>query len=116
VGLPYRDRAKPSNFVLSPVLDPLGGCPVGADPNAFTLIAPFTSDPSQWYGLRYTNLHDGETYQLGKPGSRLSYQAEARTYGDVVTEYRWHPEAKSLAPSGANPLQLVATSIRANFT
>ena len=33
-GLPYRDRAKPSNFILSPVIDPLGGCPVGVDPQA----------------------------------------------------------------------------------
>ena len=33
-GLPYRDRAKPSNFIVSPVIDPLGGYPVGADPHA----------------------------------------------------------------------------------
>ncbi|MGH2508091.1 MAG: hypothetical protein ACRDHZ_11905, partial [Ktedonobacteraceae bacterium] len=99
-GLPYRDRVKPSNFILSPVIDPLGGFPVGADPHAFTLIAPFTSDPSLWYSLTWTNLYEGRSYQLGKPGSRLPYQAEARTYGDVVAEYRWHPEAKSLAPYG----------------
>jgi hypothetical protein len=100
-GLPYRDRAKPSNFILSPVIDPLGGYPVGTDPHAFTLIAPFTSDSSLWYGLPYINLHDGKAYQLGKPGSRLPFQAEARTYGDVIREYRWHPEAKSLAPDGS---------------
>jgi hypothetical protein len=34
-------------------------------------------------------------------GSRLPSQAEARTYADVVSEYRWHPEAKSLAPDGS---------------
>jgi hypothetical protein len=100
-GLPYRDRVKPSNFILSPVIDPLGGCPVGVDPQAFTLIAPFTSDPSQWYGLTYINLYDGKAYQLGRPGSRLPFQAEARTYGDIVKEYRWHREAKSLAPDGS---------------
>ena len=100
-GFPYRDRAKPSNFILSPVIDPLGGYPVGADPHTFTLIAPFTSDSSLWYGLPYINLHDGKAYQLGKPGSRLPFQAEARTYGDVIREYRWHPEAKSLAPDSS---------------
>jgi len=100
-GLPYHDRAKPSNFLLSVVIDPLGGYPVGADPNAFTLIAPFTSDSSAWYGLKWVNLHDGKIYQLGQPGRRLPSQVEARTYGDVVREYRWHPEAKSLAPDGS---------------
>jgi hypothetical protein len=100
-GLPYRDRTKPFNFVLSPVIDPLGGCPVGADQQAFTLIASFASNPSIWYDLPYVNLYDGKAYQLGKPGHRLPFQAEARTYGDVVREYRWHLEAKSLAPDGS---------------
>ena len=100
-GLPYRDRAKPYNFVLSPVIDRLGGCPVGADPNAFTLIGPFTSDPSKGYKLVWINLYDGKTYQLGAPGRRLPYQAEARTYGDIIAEYRWHPEVKSLSPDGS---------------
>jgi hypothetical protein len=82
------------------VIDPLGGCPVGANPQAFTLISPFTSDPSQWYGLSWTNVHDGKIYELARPGARLPFQAEPRTCGDVVREYRWHPEAKSLAPDG----------------
>lgn len=30
----------------------------------------------------------------------MPHQAEARTYGDVIAEYRWHPDAKSLAPDG----------------
>jgi hypothetical protein len=28
----------------------------------------------------------------------MPYQAEPKTYGEVVSQYRWHPEAKSLAP------------------
>jgi hypothetical protein len=95
--LPYRDRAKPSNFVLSPVIDPFGGHPVGVDPQAFTLIAPFASDPAKWQEMKWMNLYDGKTYQLAKPGSRLPFQVEAQTYGDIVMEYRRHPEAKSLA-------------------
>ncbi len=102
-GLPYRDRTKPYNFVLSPIIDRLtGGHPVGADPDRFTLIAPFTPDPSRWYGLSYVNVHDGKSYRLARPGRRLPFDAEAQTYGDVVSRYRWHPEAKSLAPDG-NP-------------
>lgn len=110
--LPYRDRAKPSNFILSPVIDPLGGHPAGVDPHAFTLIAPFTSDPSRWHGLTYTNLYDGASYQLGKPGSRLPFQAEARTYGDIVREYRKHSEAKSLAPDGTACVSRTAGLLR----
>jgi hypothetical protein len=33
-------------------------------------------------------------------GQRRPSEAEPKTYGDVVSEYRWHEEAKSLAPDG----------------
>jgi len=100
-GLSYRKRTKPANFILSPVIDPIDGYPVGVDPSKFLLIAPFTSNPSLWHGLVWTNLYNGATYQLAKRDNRLPFQAEARTYGDVVSEYRGHPEAKSLAPDGS---------------
>jgi DNA-binding Xre family transcriptional regulator len=32
----------------------------------------------------------------------MPYQAEPKTYGDVVSQYRWHPEAKSLASDGGS--------------
>lgn len=98
--LPYKDRTKPHNFILSPVINPIAGYPVGVDPAHFTLIAPFTSDPSKWFGLSYVNIHDGKLHKLGRPGARLPYEAEPKTYRDVVSQYRWHPEAKSLAPDG----------------
>jgi hypothetical protein len=99
--LPYRDQTKPFGFVISPTIDKLtGGYPVGADPDKFTLIAPFTSDPSCWNQLTWINVHDGKSYRLAQPGKRLPSDAEAQAYGDVVSRYRWHPEAKSLAPDG----------------
>jgi hypothetical protein len=101
--LPYTRRTKPFNFVLSPIIDPLtGGNPVGTNASRFTLVAPFSSNPQEWYGLSYVNVYDGRLYTIARPGKRLSYQAEATTFGDVVSQYRWHPEAKSLAPDG-NP-------------
>lgn len=96
----YRDRTKPFNFIVSPILDELDGCPIGTDPNRFMLIAPFSSNPEEWHRLPYVNVYDGKQYQLGKRGKRLPYEAEPKTYGDVVSQYRWHPEAKSLAPDG----------------
>jgi hypothetical protein len=99
--VPYRDRAKPLNFVLSPILDELSGHPIGVDPSRFMLIAPFTSESQRWYELAYVNVYDGKEYRLGQPGKRLSYEAAPKTYGDVVSQYHWHSEAKSLAPDGS---------------
>lgn len=101
-SLPYRDRVKPFNFIQSPIIDPLGGHPVGADPSHFTLIAPFSSDQSRWPGRSYVNVHDGKLYRLARPGRRLPSEVEPQTYGDVVSRYRLHPEAKSLAPDGSS--------------
>jgi hypothetical protein len=102
-GRPYAERVKPFNFVLSPPIDPDGGYPKGAKRGEFTLIAPFTSDASRWFGLEWVNLYeDGEkTYRLARPGHRLPSEAEPKTYADVVSQYRWHEEAKGLAPDGA---------------
>ncbi|HKE84511.1 MAG TPA: hypothetical protein VKB50_12200 [Vicinamibacterales bacterium] len=99
---PYPERLKPFNFVLSPPIDPDGGYPKGATPGEFTLIAPFTSDASRWHDLEWVNLYDedGKNYRLARRGHRLPSEAEAKTYGDIVSQYRWHPEAKSLAPDG----------------
>lgn len=101
-GRQYPARVKPFNFVLSPLIDPDGECPVGTTRDEFTLIAPFTPDASCWFDLEFVNLYeeDGKTYRLARPGYRLPTEAEAKTYGDIVSQYRWHAEAKSLAPDG----------------
>lgn len=99
-GLPYRDRVKPFNFIQSPILDPLDGHPVDADPDHFALIAPFSSDQSRWVGRAYLNVHDGKLYRLAQPGTRLPSEALPQRYESVVSRYRLHPEAKSLAPDG----------------
>ena len=99
--LPYSDRAKPFGFVISPLLDRLtGGYPLNADSKRFTLVGQFSSNPSSWFDLTYFNVHDGKAYRLGKPGKRLSFEAEPITLAEVVERYRWHRESKSLAPDG----------------
>jgi hypothetical protein len=40
--------------------------------------------------------------ETASSGKQRSYEAGAKTCGDFVSQYRWHPEAKSLAPDG-NP-------------
>jgi hypothetical protein len=102
-GLPYRDRMKPFNFILTPILDRLTGrYPVHADRDRFTLIAPFSSDPARWYKQLWVNVYDGKRYRLAKPGKWLSHEVQPKTLGDVVSQYHWHPEVKSLGPDG-NP-------------
>jgi hypothetical protein len=99
-GFSYSKRAKPFNFVLLPILDEIDGHPAGADPKKLTLIAPFTKDVERWYRLRYLNIHDGKWYPLAPANRKRAYEAGAKTRGDYVAQYPWHPEAKSLAPDG----------------
>lgn len=103
--LPYRERAKPYNFVLSPLLQDIDGYPQGIDPDKFTLVAPFTKDRARWTGLDYTNIHDGKKYRLAKPGARVSCEANPKAYGDLLERYIWHREAKSLAAAGMESLE-----------
>ena len=99
--LPYCDRVKPFGFIQSPLIDRLtGGHPVGADPDRFTLIGEFSSNPADWFDIEYLNVHDGKSYWLSAPDCRISYEVEATSLGDVVDRYRWHPESKSLGPDG----------------
>jgi hypothetical protein len=51
------------------------------------------------FGLGHYTIVKKDTLE-GRPGRRLPSQAESQTIGDVVRRYRWHPEAKSLAPDG----------------
>jgi hypothetical protein len=96
-GTPYKDRAKPFNFVLSPILDRISG---DVDAKDLILVAPFTKDLSQLHRLEWINIRDGKIYILGKPGNRMGAEVEAKTHGDIVKRFRWHPEAKSLGPDG----------------
>ena len=63
-------------------------------------MAPSSDDTASWYDRAYINIHGGKIYRLGRPGKRLPSEAEPMTLLDVISQYRWHPEAKSLAPDG----------------
>ena len=73
---------------------------LGCDPKTLTLVAPSSKDTAGWYDRSYINIRDGKIYRLGRPGRRLPSEAEPMTLLDVISQYRWHPEAKSLAPDG----------------
>jgi hypothetical protein len=102
-GKPYAGQVKPFNFLLTAYVRPLGH-PEGVDPARYHLVAPFESDPRKWERLGWRNLYDdtGATYRIRATASPYAVPGvvEVKTYRDVLSEYRVHPEAKSLGPDG----------------
>jgi hypothetical protein len=86
-----RDKSRPYNFALSPVLVNLGTLPI-------TLLGPFEKDSSRWMMMPHVNIHDGATHTLDKPTLPVMVQ----TFEMVFHHYHRHPEAKSLAPDGTS--------------
>src|SRR5262249_27210298 len=96
------EQIKPFNFLLSCQVRQLGH-PVGVDPERFHLIGPYESDAREWLKREWIDQYSGRTYSItstGHHGSRTV--ARVKTYGDVVTEYEFHPESKCADPEG-NP-------------
>jgi hypothetical protein len=99
---PYAEQIKPFNFLLTSHVSAFGH-PLGVDPEKFHLISPYDSDSRKWLEKEWIDQHSGKRYRIttkGDYGTR--YAARAKTYGDVVTEYESHPEAKC-ADSRGNP-------------
>jgi hypothetical protein len=103
---------RPFNFHLIATVAQLGH-PTGSDPQRFALVAPFEKDPRRWYKLEWTNFYEpGSHYKIATPNRELHPDDQAehlalkrargvvivKTFRDVLTEYRLHPEAKSLGP------------------
>jgi hypothetical protein len=84
-----RDKARPYNFALSPVIIGLSGSPI-------TLLGTFEKDPARWMEMRYINIHDGSTHTLEPP----TLLAMPQTFRTIFAQYVKHPEHKSLAPDG----------------
>lgn len=84
-----RDKARPYNFALSPVIIDLSGSPI-------TLLGPFEKNPARWMEMPYINIHDGSTHTLEPP----TLLAMPQTFGTIFSQYVKHPEYKSLAPDG----------------
>jgi hypothetical protein len=101
-GKPYTEQIKPFNFLLSAHVASFGH-PVGGDPAHFHLIAPYESDPRKWHKLKWVDRYSGKPYRISISDEEALYGGNVvriKTYHDVLTEYRIHPEAKSLGPDG----------------
>jgi hypothetical protein len=93
-GKKYQDQIKPFNFLLTCHVSPLG-CPVGANPEQFHLIAPFESDPKKWLRMNWIDQYSGKEFKITTQRNLSSRTtARVKTYGDVVIDYEHHPESK----------------------
>jgi hypothetical protein len=94
VGKSYSDQIKPFNFLLTAQVIPFG-YPAGVDPEKFHLFTPYDSHPRKWLYKDWIDQHSKKRFRItthGHCGSRQT--ARVKTYGDVVTEYEFHPESK----------------------
>lgn len=101
-GKKYCDRIKPFNFLSSCHVKQMGH-PIGTDPTRFHLVKPYNSDSREWLKTRWIDQYSGKLYRIttdGYHGNRQS--ARVKTYGEVLREYEFHPEAKCADKDG-NP-------------
>jgi hypothetical protein len=100
-GKPYAEQIKPFNFILGCHVAKLGH-PIGVDPERFHLIAPYETDPRQWEKVLWIDQYSDQRYRItasAPHGSRTV--ARVKSYGDVLREYEYHPEAKCADAGGA---------------
>ncbi len=98
--------ARPYNFLLLPMVDPLFGYAFHKQPNeSVLLVCPFSSKQEQWFDLECVNIHDGKTYKMMDYNKKLDdipYNVVFPSqFARLLFQYREHPEAKSLAPDGS---------------
>jgi hypothetical protein len=103
----YKNRIKPSNFVLMPLLKRKSGehsigLPKGVNPEKFMLVTPFSSERSDWYRLKYIDVDSSKEYRLAPLRRKMDTDASPLTLEDIVGTHLLHPEAKSLAPDGGS--------------
>jgi hypothetical protein len=99
-GKPYSDQIKPFNFLQTCHVSPFGH-PDGVHPEKFHLVSPYDPDLRKWLEKEWIDQHTGKRFRIttrGYCGSRQT--ARVKTYGDVVTEYEFHPESKCADASG----------------
>jgi hypothetical protein len=109
-GKRYYNQIKPFNFLLSCHVKQFGH-PVGVDPEHFHLVAPYESKPGKWLKANWIDQYTGKQYEItatGYYGNRRV--ARVKTYGDVLREYEFHPEAKCADAEG-NPCSKQAVGL-----
>jgi hypothetical protein len=97
--------ARPYNFLLLPMVDPLYGFAFDRKANdKVLLVCPFSSKQKEWLSLECVNVHDGKKYKMldcGKTNGNIPYNVVFPSqFAHLLNQYQRHPEAKSLSPDG----------------
>ncbi len=98
-GRPYAAQVKPFNFLLVGHADPLATLPDGVDPGVVP-VAPYSTDAARLLEQPWRSRATGESLNVTTAEGGAAGAVRLRTYGDVVRDYRLHPEAKSGDPRG----------------
>ena len=97
--------ARPYNFLLLPMVDPVFGVAFHRQSNdKVLLVCAFSSKQEQWFDLECVNVHTGKKYKMlncRNSNGNIPYNVVFPSqFAHLLIQYRQHPEAKSLAPDG----------------
>jgi hypothetical protein len=97
--------ARPYNFLLLPMVDPLYGYAFHRKSDEkVLLVCAYSSKQEEWMSLPCINVYDGKQYGMlncRKTNGNVSYNLVFPSqFAHLVIQYEKHPEAKSLAPDG----------------
>ena len=97
--------ARPYNFLLLPMVDPMFGYAFSRRANEkVLLVCEFSSKQERWFDSKCVNIHSGKKYKMvdctkeNNPPYNVVFPSQ---FARLLIEYQEHPEAKSLAPDGA---------------
>ena len=86
---------KPFNFLVSVSVPSIEWSREAHERGAFHLIAPYSSNPSEWLRIVWTDLHSSEEYRIRSKGHSSPASIRVQTLGDALERFRKHPESKS---------------------
>jgi hypothetical protein len=82
---------------MVPTIDQFG-YPHGVNQNEFRLIAAYNDNPNTWTSLEWRNIYDpnGPSYRIttDRMAAPAPDLAVVKSYADILSEYRVHPEYK----------------------
>jgi hypothetical protein len=97
--------ARPYNFLLMPMVDPLFGYAFDRPKNQkIMLVTAFSSKQKRWFDLECINIYGCKKYRMVNSNKEKNPPHNVvlpSQFGRLLIEYQEHPEAKSLAPDGA---------------
>jgi hypothetical protein len=97
--------ARPYNFLLMPMVDPLFGYAFDRPRNQkIMLVTAFSSKQKRWFNLECINIYGGKKYRMMNSNKEKNPPHNVvlpSQFGRLLIEYQEHPEAKSLAPDGS---------------